>query len=188
MESRPSGRHPWIYTRGDRSGFDIATHQVLGTGDSHLLTVEEKYIDTFSVKKVDYGRYQEHLAALGLSKGATDQLVADGCSQFLRSVMLTDSVRRRGVRGGSGIDHAMAVVLARADDMQARRVVDAIKGHDLPVSVDFWSHRTSLMRVRSKPRYPGGHNECDDGTSLSLGDLSPHRIIPPLSMRGPACA
>jgi hypothetical protein len=39
---------------GDRSGFDIATHQILESGDSHLLTIEVKYVDTFSAKKVDY--------------------------------------------------------------------------------------------------------------------------------------
>jgi hypothetical protein len=131
---------PKDHHTGDRTGFDIATHQALESGESHLLTIEVKYIDTFSAKKVDYDRYEEHLTALGLSRSATDQLVADGCSQFLRSVMLTDSVRRRGVRGDGGIDHSMAVVLARSSDKQARRVVDAIKGHELPTRVDFWSH------------------------------------------------
>jgi hypothetical protein len=122
---------PKDHHTGDRSGFDVAAHQVLGSGDSHLLTIEVKYIGTFSTKQVDYDRYEEHLTALGLSRDATDQLVANGCSQFLRSVMLTESVRRRGVRGDGGVDHSMAVVLARSYDKQARRVVDAIKEHDL---------------------------------------------------------
>lgn len=131
---------PKDHHTGDRSSFDIASHQILRTGESHLLTIEVKYVDTFSAKKVDFDRYEEHLTALGLSKDATDHLVAAGCSQFLRSVMLTDSVRRSGVRGDRGLDRALAVVLGRSDDKQARRVVDALKMHDLPTQVQFWSH------------------------------------------------
>ncbi|RYP88113.1 hypothetical protein EKO23_04555 [Nocardioides guangzhouensis] len=131
---------PRQHHTGDRSGFDVATHQILRSGESHLVTIEVKYIDTFSAKKVDYDRYEEHLVALGLSRETTNQLVTDGCSQFLRSVMLTDSVRRHGVRGDGGVDQSMAVVLARSDDKQARRVVESVKRHDLPTMVDLWSH------------------------------------------------
>lgn len=131
---------PKEHHTGDRSGFDIAGHQILRSGDSHLLSIEVKYVDTFSAKKVDYDRYDEHLTALGLSRRATDRLVAAGGSQFLRSLMLTDSVRRRGVRGEGRIDHSLAVVLARSGDRQARRVVDAFQEHDLPTRVAFWSH------------------------------------------------
>lgn len=131
---------PREFHTGDRSGFDLATHQILKSGDSLLVTIEVKYVDTFSAKKVEFDRYEEHLTALGISEDATNELVASGCSQFLRSVMLTDSVRRNGVRGDGGIDRALAVVLARGNDRQAKRVVQALCEIRLPTAVAFWSH------------------------------------------------
>lgn len=125
---------------GDRSGFDIAAFAGLASGDDLLITVEVKYIDTFSPMKVDYDRYQTHLTKLGLSRGAVDGLVAEGCSQFLRSVMLTDSVRRQGVRGEGPIGGALAVVLARSEDRKAQQVVESIANCNVPTRVDFWSH------------------------------------------------
>lgn len=136
---------------GDRSGFDIAAYASIAAGEHLLLTVEVKYIDTFSAKKLDYDWYEPHLTRLGLSRRAVEELVAEGCSQFLRSILITDSVRRQGIRGASPIDHALAVVLARSDDRKAQQVVDAIASHNLPTRVGFWSHERFFDECEGQP-------------------------------------
>lgn len=130
----------------DRSGCDIACCLSLEDGRRVLVTIEVKYTDSFSAKPLDFARYQDHLAELGLTEQATAALVAAGCSQVLRQVLITDSVRRRGVATGVGpeghVDAVVAVVLAREDDAKARRVtqaLDAATGEHVPVR--FWSHR-----------------------------------------------
>lgn len=142
---------PKEHHTGDRSGFDLAAYQFLYSGQDLLLSIEVKYIDTFSPKKIDYARYEPHLSELGLSRAATEKLVTGGCSQFLRSLMLTDSVRRRGVRGSGRIHQASAVVLARSGDKQARRVVAAVASHNTPTRVDFWSHEEFFDACEQQP-------------------------------------
>lgn len=129
----------------DLSGCDIACCLALEDGSRALVTIEVKYTDTFSSKPVIWSRYEQHLTALGLDQVATAALVKAGCSQVLRQVMITDSVRRRGLVSGVGpngqVDVGLAVVLARQDDKVARRVVQALDeavGSRIPVR--FWSH------------------------------------------------
>ena len=134
---------------GDMSGCDMAACLELKDGRRVLATVEVKYIDTFSPKPVTWDRYQEHLTALGLDAATTTDLVKAGCSQVLRQVMITDSVRRRGLAPGAGesghVDQAVAVVLAREDDATARRVAETLDQSVGPVvPVQFWSHRQLL--------------------------------------------
>ena len=127
---------------GDRSGFDIASYLRLADGSRLLLTIEVKYVDTFSPTKLVTKRYATLLHQIGLDDAATQQIVNAGGSQFLRSVLLTDSVLRHGVRRAGGVDHAMAVVLGRAEDRAAARVVAALQRHTMPIAVGLWSHES----------------------------------------------
>ena len=148
----------WFPPRGehtqDMSGSDIASCVELQDGQRVLVTVEVKYTDTFSAAPVTWSpRYEPHLAALGLEPASLSALVDAGCSQVLRQVMITDSVRRQGVApdAGSGaqVHSGLAVVLAREDDQTARRVVDALDqavGAIIPVR--FWSHRQVFDEAR----------------------------------------
>lgn len=130
----------------DMSGCDIACCLALEDGRRVLVTIEVKYTDTFSSQPVRWSRYEGPLTALGLNRAATAALVGGGCSQVLRQVMITDSVRRCGLASGVGpngrVDTGLAVVLAREDDKAARRVVEALDeavGARIPVRL--WSHR-----------------------------------------------
>lgn len=140
----------------DRSGFDIAA--LLRLDDRRmLLTIEVKYTDSFSSKRLDPERspYDAHLAALGLAKDQTYKLIESGGSQFLRSVMLTDSVRRHGIGGqvnnGRGIERALAVVLARADDTTAKKVTDQFAKLNLPTATGLWTHDGLLDAAGRQP-------------------------------------
>lgn len=137
----------------DMSGADIAACLELADGRRVLLTVEVKYTDSFSHKPVSWARYKKHLTALGLDETATAALAKAGCSQVLRQVMMTDSVRRRGLTAGAGpegrVDDGMAVVFGREDDRTAQRVVsllDRAVGTTIPVR--FWSHRDLFDQAR----------------------------------------
>ncbi|TDQ04968.1 PGN_0703 family putative restriction endonuclease [Labedaea rhizosphaerae] len=107
---------------GDKSGFDMAAVARTAAGERVLVTVEVKYVDTFSPAKLDPARYRLD----GLTESDVAELVDLGASQFLRSVLLTESVRQHGLRDNGGLDKAVALVLCRADDAQARKVVDAV--------------------------------------------------------------
>jgi hypothetical protein len=114
-----------------------------------LITVEVKCTDTFSPTKMAWDRYRAHLEAAGLDEGAMDDIVRAGGSQFLRSVLLTDSQRRQGLRGGRGVERALAVVLARKDDRSATKVVSKIAEYGPRTPVAFWSHE-DLLRACSR--------------------------------------
>ena len=105
---------------GDRSAFDIAAAVRAVDGARMLITIEVKYTDTFSPAKLDPADYEAALQELGLDTAAAQRLVEAGASQFLRSVLLTDSVRRGGKSGGDPVDDVLAVVLCRDDDHKAR--------------------------------------------------------------------
>lgn len=128
-----------LHTR-DRSGFDIASLLELEDGRHLLLTIEVKYVDSFAPKKLDVERYGDVLQEARMDGATAESLVSAGGSQFLRSVLLTDSVRRKGIAGGttSLIDEACAV--GRDDDASARRVVDQFAGAGLPVTTAYWAH------------------------------------------------
>jgi hypothetical protein len=148
---------PRHHHTGDRSGFDIASLLRLTDGSRLLVTIEVKYIDSFSPAKLDPNRYAPHLEALGLDNTAVHELVRNHGSQFLRSVMLTESVRRHGIRGTaaedarSAVDHALAVVLARTDDHIARRVTDALGQHDMPTTTALWTHQQLFDTAATQP-------------------------------------
>jgi hypothetical protein len=112
----------------DRSGFDIATLLRMDDASHVLVTIEVKYVDSFSSVKLDPQRYTDSLKTIGLSATDASDLSARGASQFLRSVLLTHSVQRRGIAGASvpKIDSSLAVVLGRDDDRSAARVVDEV--------------------------------------------------------------
>lgn len=134
---------------GDMSGCDIATGLALDDGRRVLVTIEVKYTDSFSPRPVEWARYQKHLTSLGLDEDATSALVEAGCSQVLRQVMVTESVRRAGLAPGLGadsqVDAGLAVVLAREDDRRARAVVEALdEAVGTRIPVQFWSHRQLL--------------------------------------------
>lgn len=119
----------WAHT-DDQSGFDIAACLTLEDHRRLLVSVEVKYTDKFSRKPIVWDRYAAHLEALGLDQASTAALVKSGCSQVLRQVMITDSVRRIGlvpdVDDAGRVDAAVAVVLGRGDDEKARDVAAAL--------------------------------------------------------------
>jgi hypothetical protein len=157
----------------DGSGFDIAALLRLGDGTRLLLTVEVKYVDTFSRKPLDIDRYAWHLDAVGLTRDAAGALVARGCSQFLRSVLLTDSVRRGGLGGlpgdGPQIEHALAVVLAREDDQTATTVVNDVSGNHLPTVSSLWTHRQFFTAAQQQPELSGWAKQMSDRYLLPSG-------------------
>ena len=91
---------------------DIAAAARTAAGERVSITIEVEYVDTFSPTKLDPARYRVD----GLA-----ELVELGAGQFLRSALLTESVR-----GDGGFDKAVALLLCRADDGQARKVVAAV--------------------------------------------------------------
>ncbi len=140
----------------DKSGADVAACLRLADQKRTLLTIEVKYTDKFSSAPVSWTRYEEHLKHLGLDKRSTEDLVKAGCSQVLRQVMLTDSVRRDGITPDAGpggkVDSAIAVVLARHDDESAKRVAETLDnavGSVVPVK--FWSHRDLFDHAAHAP-------------------------------------
>lgn len=133
----------WAPPRGehtdDRSGFDIAAALRTADGQRVLVTIEVKYIDRFSRERLDQSEYERALAGVGLDLAATTRLIDAGASQFLRSVLLTESVRRGGTSGVETLDHALAVVLCREDDSTARKIADAVGDAQKAVPVALWS-------------------------------------------------
>lgn len=142
---------PRDHHTGDGSGFDIAAMLRLKEDRTLLVSVEVKYIDSFSAKALDPKRYKQHLEAIGLSLEATQAVVAGGGSQFLRSVLLTESVRRSGLRKGPGVDGCVSVVLAREDDGSADKVFRLIDGLASGVQVARWSHARLLTVAAGHP-------------------------------------
>lgn len=135
----------------DRSGFDIAAMLRLEDGQTQLVSVEVKYVDSFSAKPLDPERYRDHLDALGLNSTTTQTIVAAGGSQFLRSVLLTESVRRRGLRNDGGTDRCLSVVLARSDDTAADLAVQLVGEAAPAVAVARWSHGDLLAAAGHQP-------------------------------------
>jgi hypothetical protein len=141
----------------DMSGCDIAACLELRDGRRVLVTIEVKYTDTFSAKPLEWTpRYQAHLEALGLDRESVQTLVSAGCSQVLRQLLLTDSVRRNGIAPDVGpagrVDDAIAVVLARHDDGTARHVAATLGAAvGSKVAVEFWSHRDLLQCAAQVP-------------------------------------
>lgn len=141
----------------DRSGFDIAAMLALAGGTHALLTIEVKYVDSFSAKKLDPTRYAAALECAGIALKDACSLIEAGGSQFLRSVLLTDSVRRRGVAGSSNtrVDSSVAVVLGRSDDTMAQHVVELSDQLQLPVRVAYWSHQDFCDAAAREPSIAG---------------------------------
>lgn len=144
---------PRDFHTGDRSGFDVAAALRDDEGHRLILSVEVKYVDTFSPKKLDFDRYSSQLAAVGLDRAATEQLVRSGASQFLRSILLTKSVELHGLRGDNRSDRSIAVVFARDDDRSARRVVELAKESCDPrmLKVELWTHELLLSAAANVP-------------------------------------
>lgn len=136
---------------GDRSGFDMAAFLRLRSGERLLVSVEVKYVDTFSAKKLEYKGYTDYVNAAGLGQVACQDIVANGGSHFLRSVLLTDSLRRQGLRGGGEVDRTLAVVLARSDDKSAAKVVQTIARYQPRTPVALWSHENFLDACAVQP-------------------------------------
>ena len=114
---------------GDRSGFDLAALLRLADGTRALVSVEVKYVDSFSPAPLEPERYADHLSATGIGDEAVSAIVGAGASQFLRSVLLTESVRRHGLSREATLDRALSVVLARDDDPAADSAVRLLQEH-----------------------------------------------------------
>ncbi len=136
---------PREHHTGDRSGFDLAAVLRLDDGTRALVSIEVKYVDSFSAAPLVPSRYARHLAATGIGPGAVSTIVGAGGSQFLRSVLLTESVRRTGIRGETRLDHALSVVLARADDLTADAAVRVVSKQAPQVRTARWSHSDLLQ-------------------------------------------
>lgn len=119
---------------GDRTAADLAAALRLDDGSILLITVEVKYTDHFSREALRPQHYEPHLGAVGLTTADADRLHRRGGTQFLRSVLLTDSVRRAG-----SCDEVLASVLGRADDEHARHVAAAVGAAVPAVPVAWWS-------------------------------------------------
>jgi hypothetical protein len=142
---------PRDHHTGDRSGFDIAALLRLEDDSRLLVSIETKYIDSFSRARLDPERYRRHLEAIGLSPRAVEAIVERGASQFLRSVLLTDSVRRSGIRGEDRIDHQVAAVLARGEDTSADDAVEALADHLPKAGVARWSYGDLFAATAQRP-------------------------------------
>ncbi|SDD58297.1 hypothetical protein SAMN05216174_113148 [Actinokineospora iranica] len=163
---KPAAIDPWVLNglqaewappmrqhTGDRSGFDMAAVVRTKAGDRVLVTVEVKYVDSFSPQKLDIPKYASHLEEAGIAEADANDLVNLGASQFLRSLLLTNSVRQRGLRGDSHFDQALAVILCRADDQRAHKVVEAVgQACSAPgLTVGMWSHEQLLSKAAAEP-------------------------------------
>lgn len=142
---------PREHHTGDRSGFDLAAILRLDDGARVLISIEVKYVDSFSRKRLDAARYQKHLTAVGLSAADTAVIVDAGGSQLLRSVLLTSSVQRRGLRGETTIARSITAVLARADDTSASNAVRVIAKRVPESEVVGWSHAELLDAAARQP-------------------------------------
>lgn len=133
----------------DRSGFDIGA--ALRTADDRrmLLTIEVKYTDRFSSAPLDPVRYADALRRVGIDDDTAAHLVKAGASQFLRSVLLTDSVRCGGTSGVDPLDAALAVVLSRDDDGVAEAVVERLAEEQSAVPVAWWG-MTAFLEVAGR--------------------------------------
>jgi hypothetical protein len=129
---------PRLEHTGDRSGFDIVA--AVRTSDDRrvITTVEVKDTDRFSAAAVEPRRLAEALHNVGIDDPGAERLVAAGGSQFLRSVLLTDSVRRGGRSGVDPLDAALAAVLSRDDDRTAATVVQRMAEEQTTVPVAWW--------------------------------------------------
>lgn len=131
----------WAHTN-DQSGFDLAACGLGADGERLLVSIEVKYIDSFSRAPVTWNRYRHHLEAIGVDEVLLAHLVSANCSQVLRQVMITESLLRTGlVPGALGqgrVDDAVSVVLGRAKDARAREVVRTLRV-DAGLAVQFWS-------------------------------------------------
>lgn len=119
---------------GDRSAADLAAALTLSDGRRLLVTVEVKYTEPFSRAPLRPNpRYDAALTSVGLTRADADRL-HPGCTQFLRSVLLTRTVADRGA-----CDEVLAVVLGREDDRRARAVVDTVGTEQKAVPVAYRS-------------------------------------------------
>jgi len=107
-----------------------------------------KYTEPFSPAPLDprRPRYAAALDAVGLSAPDAATLRRNGGTQFLRSVLLTDSVRRAG-----RCDDVLAVVLGRGDDRTARGVVTRVGAAVPVVEVQYWSHEALFGACAAHP-------------------------------------
>ncbi|MEJ2869725.1 hypothetical protein WCD74_18285 [Actinomycetospora sp. OC33-EN08] len=151
---------PKEFHTGDQSGFDIAALLRLGDGRRLLLSVEVKYTDYFSpgfrndelARKVV--QHRPHLAELDIDTHRGRELLhARTTSQFLRSVMITDSLVRRGIRGDDHLDGAIAAVLALDRDASAREGVSQVHAAlgTSRVQPVFWSLEKFLDHAGAEP-------------------------------------
>ncbi len=142
-----------------------------------MVSIEVKYVDTFSPQKLSWGeQYAGHAGGAGLDRAGFEDIVASGGSQFLRSVLLTDSLRRTGLRGAGGVDRTLAVVLARGDDRSAKKVVNTIAGHSPRTPVALWSHDAFFDACAAHPELAQWANRMRRRYLLTPGgDSSPLR-------------
>jgi hypothetical protein len=129
----------------DGSAFDAVVVARQRNGRSLLVSVEVKYVDTFSrdpkseAKDKKYRRFCEEF---GMAATAFGELGGPATRQLLRNVLLTESVRSGGLNGETAFDEAVTLVLARDDDTAAQRAVTAVDQQRgcMPTAVAFAGH------------------------------------------------
>jgi hypothetical protein len=130
----------------DRTAFDAVVVGRLADGRSQLIAVETKYVDGFSRDPENPAADEKYAACcrrFGMPDGAFAELRGHATRQLLRNVLLTESVRRGGRRGGPVFDEAVTLVLARDDDAAARSAVATVAAQRgrLRTEVRYVSHR-----------------------------------------------
>ncbi len=123
----------------DRTAFDAVVSARLGDSRSLLVTVETKYVDSFSrdPRNADADRkYDRFCRDFAMAEGAFERLRGHPTRQLLRNVLLTESVRRGGSTGTPVFDEAVTVVLARDDDTSARAAVEAVRADRGSMGID----------------------------------------------------
>lgn len=130
----------------DGTAFDAVVAARSADGRRVLVSVEVKYVDTFSrdpregrATKTD--KYLGFCESFGMGDGARRLLEDDATRQLLRNVLLTESVRRDPA-ARPAFDDAVCVVFARDDDGRARDAVDAVREQRgaMPTDVRFIGH------------------------------------------------
>ena len=135
----------------DKSGFDIAAAVRTADDRRMLISIEVKYTDSFSPAKLEPKEHRLLLDEIGIDADTTKALVGGGCSQFLRSVLLTHSVGRGGKARRAPLDSAMAVVLCRDNDATAQKVVDLLRSAQSTVPVMLWGLGSFLDAAARRP-------------------------------------
>ncbi|MFW3171346.1 hypothetical protein [Geodermatophilus sp. CPCC 206100] len=130
----------------DRTVFDAVVAGRLADGRSQLIAVATEDVDSSDRDPENTAadeRYRACCRGFGMAEGAFAELRRHDTRRLLRTVLLTESVRRGGRGGGPVFDEALTVVLSRDDDAAARSAVRAVQARRgrLRTDVRYVAHR-----------------------------------------------